>query len=381
MSYSNNDSKYLVCLQQRYQRASKKERSTILDEFVQTTGYHRKHASALLSGKRGHVNHPIRRSRSLIYTGEDAANLEKLSNLFDNVCSKRLVPAIRENLPRLKEDGDIQISDGSYERLLRISPATVDRLLVRHHRRGVKPRHGTKPGTLLKSKIPIRTFADWDEKRVGFLEIDLVDHSGGVERGEFAQTLDATDILSGWTENVAVPTKAQVFVFAALKRIRKRLPFPLLGIDSDSGAEFINDQLYRYCLAEKITFTRARPYRKNDNPFVEQKNWSVVRRLVGYGRYDTKEQVDLLNRIYEVSRLYTNFYLPVMKLKEKTRVGSKVKKIYDQPKTPYQRILDNPNVDSRIKENLKKMYYSLNLVGLKRQLDTFISQLKPTPLS
>jgi hypothetical protein len=224
---------------------------------------------------------------------------------------------------------------------------------------------------LLKHRIPIRTWADWTEDRPGFCEIDLVDHSGGqITRGrEHAWTLCFTDVKTGWTECVAVRIKAQVHVFAAIQRARQRLPFPLLGIDSDSGSEFINDQLYRYCLKEETTFTRGRAGRKNDNAYVEQKNWSVVRRAVGYGRYDRREQLDLLNILYARLHFYVNFFLPVMKLEEKVRVGSKVMRIYDDPLTLYARVLASHQVAGEDKTALREAYGYLDLFELRRRID------------
>ncbi len=221
---------------------------------------------------------------------------------------------------------------------------------------------------LTSSQIPIRTFSEWDEKSLGFVEIDLVGHDGGDARGEFIQTLDVTDVCTGWTETQAVRNKAQVWVFEALKDIQGRLPFELLGIDSDNGSEFINHHLLKFCAEGKITFTRARSYRKNDNCFVEQKNYSVVRRAVGYSRYDTEEQRNILNELYGHLRLYTNFFQPVMKLIEKTRIGSKVIKKYDKPRTPYQRVLESPSVPECKKQQLKEQYATLNPADLKRKI-------------
>jgi hypothetical protein len=374
---SQTDDTYLRQLQARYHTASKKEKSRILDEFVKTTGYHRKHASAVLHGRRERVRGPIRRPRRAIYGAEEADALATLADLFDGICSKRLRAALDVELPRLYKSGVLRISSVCYEKLLRVSPATMDRLRARY-----RPRHGqrrgfTKPGTLLKQRIPIRTWADWTEDRPGFCEIDLVDHSGGqVTRGqEHAWTLCFTDVKTGWTECVAVRNKAQVHVFAAIQRARERLPFPLLGLDSDSGSEFINDQLYRYCLEEKITFTRGRAGRKNDNAYVEQKNWSVVRRAVGYGRFDSPEQLDLLNTLYARLHLYVNFFLPVMKLEEKVRVGSKVTRIYDDPQTPYARALASHHVAEEDKTELREAYGYLDLIELRRRIDELQVQL------
>jgi len=267
-----------------------------------------------------------------------------------------------------------------YEKLLRVSPATMDRLRARYRSHHGRRRGFTKPGTLLKQRIPIRTWADWTEDRPGFCEIDLVDHSGGqITRGrEHAWTLCFTDVKTGWTECIAVRNKAQVHVFAAIKRARQRLPFALLGIDSDSGSEFINDQLYRYCLEEKITFTRGRAGRKNDGAYVEQKNWSVVRRAVGFWRYDSPEQLDLLNTLYARLHLYVNFFLPVMKLKEKARHGAKVKRIYDDPQTPFARVLASDDISLDDKAELQEAYGYLDLVELRRRIDELQVQILQT---
>jgi hypothetical protein len=377
---SRTDDKYLKRLQARYRKASRKERSVILDEFVKTTGYHRKHATAVLNGRRERVHGPIRRPRRAKYGAEEADALAILADLFDNICSKRLRAAMDVELPRLYEAGVVQVSRECYRKLLAVSPATMDRLRARRERVPGKRRGFTKPGTLLKDRIPIRTWADWTDKQPGFCEIDLVDHSGGrVIRGsDHAWTLCFTDIDTAWTECVAVCNKAQVHVFAAIQQARQRLPFALLGIDSDNGAEFINDQLYRYCHQEQITFTRGRAGRKNDNPYVEQKNWSVVRRAVGYYRYDTPQQLDLLNTLYALLHYYVNFYLPVMKLAEKVRIGSKVKRVYDEPQTPYARALSSPHVSEADKAELREAYGYLDLVLLRQRIDELQDQLLTT---
>ena len=377
---SRTDDKYLKQLRARYRKAGKKERTLILDEFVRTTGYHRKHAIGVLNGRRARKQGPIRRPRRKVYGPDVAAGLVILDDLFDHICSKLLRAAITTELPQWYETRAICLSPECYQKLMAVSPATIDRLLAEHRRQAGRRRGGTKPGSLLKKQIPIRTWADWTEDRAGFCEIDLVDHSGGVIiRGrDHAWTLCFTDVHTAWTECVAVRNKAQVHVFAAILRARQRLPFPLLGIDSDNGSEFINDQLWRYCLQEEITFTRGRVGRKNDNPYVEQKNWSIVRRAVGYDRYATEEQLDLLNRLYAVLRLYTNFFLPVMKLQKKVRVNGKVKRIYDDPRTPYARVLECEHVSDSDKAELREAYGYLNLMALRRQIDALQDRLQRT---
>ena len=254
------------------------------------------------------------------------------------------------------------------DKLHSISAATIDRLLAPDRARlSLKGRPGTKPGTLLKHQIPVRTFAEWDDVRPGFVEIDLVGHEGGVLRGEYCQTLDVTDVATGWTETRAVKNKAQVHVFAALKEIRTSLPFPVLGIDSD-GSEFINKEQFRYCADRRITFTRSHAYKKNDGCYVEQKNWSVVRRNVGYARFDTPEELAVLNELYASLREHANFFMPSAKLVSKTRDGAKVTKRYDTPKTPYARVLASEHVTEAAKCRLTRHYERLNPVALKRRI-------------
>jgi len=210
-----------------------------------------------------------------------------------------------------------------------------------------KGRKGTKPGTLLKKAIPIRTFADWNEKKPGFIEADLVGHDGGVFSGDFAQSLNFVDILTGWDESCACINKAQIHVFEAIRPASARFPFAIAEIDSDNGSEFINDHMLRYCIQNKITFTRSRAYKKNDLCYVEQKNYSIVRRAVGYLRHDTQEEVDILNKIYIYLGQYTNYFIPAQKLISKTRKGSSVSKKYDEAKTPYRRVFECDDIDDK----------------------------------
>ena len=365
----------------RYQKARKKEKGIILDEFTQLTGYGRRYASYVLRSHgrkvritksyviQGDIRKTERRKKPKVYDGAVEGALKKIWYIMDCICGKRLAPILREVVRRLERFREIRISDDIRQKLNRISAASIDRLLAKERKKHqIKGRGNTKPGTLLKHQIPIRTFSDWNEHKPGFVEIDLVGHDGGDSHGDFAQTLDVTDICTTWTETEAVKNKAQIWVFDALKDIRQRIPFPLLGIDSDSGGEFINDHLFRYCQEEKITFTRSRPYRKNDSCFVEQKNYSIVRRAVGYLRYDTEEELLTLNELYRHLRLYTNFFQPTMKLIEKTRIGSKVIKRYDKPLSPYRRVLACPDVSEENKQALRKLYGKLNPAHLKRQI-------------
>jgi hypothetical protein len=371
--------KYLDSLKNRYAEATKKERSKILDEYVETTRYHRKHAIAILSGRYQSGKRPIRRPRKTIYTAEEAKALAFLSDLFDGINAKLLRAAMDVELEPLYRRGVLQVSRRCYRRLKHISPASIDRLRARYGPPRPKSRHRTKPGTLLKHQIPIRTWADWNEDQPGFVEMDLVGHDGGNLRGDYCLTLDFTDVKTGWTECVAVRNKAQIHVFEAIRLARRRLPFPLRGLDSDNGSEFINDQLVRYCSDERLTFTRGRPGHKNDNPHVEQKNFTAVRRFVDDLRYDTPKHLQLLNALYERLHLFLNFFIPVMKLKEKVRSGSKVKRIYDDPQTPYARVLASPHVSAKAKAKLRTQYAQLNLVELKCDVDAIVDLLWQDP--
>lgn len=279
---------YLNQLRKRYAQAKKPERKVILREFAKTTKHDWQYAGKLLRGNYKYATKPIKRPRKRRYDIVDAIILTKVCELLDWINSKRIKPGIGVAIDSLVKEGMLVCSKEQRRKLVKISPATIDRLLKKYKKRPVgRGRSFTKPGTLLKSKIQIRTFADWNEKEVGFFEIDLVGHEGGNASGDFAFTLDFVEVHVQWTEQVAVRNKAQIHVFEGIKTIRGRLPFPLLGYDSDSGSEFINHQLYRYSIKEKITFTRGRAGKKNDNPFVEEKNDSIVRKYVGYGRYDT----------------------------------------------------------------------------------------------
>lgn len=374
----------------RYQRSSKKQKGLILAELVQLTEYSRVYARRILrqhgqrlKGGQQSLNGAgcgrSRRCRTAYYDEQVKTALLKIWRIMDYICGKRLQAALPELVTVLERHHELHCDRVTREKLLRVSAATIDRLLRTERRKHqLRGKARTKPGTLLKHQIPIRTFAEWDEQQPGFGEIDLVGHDGGVAAGDYCQTLDLVDVATTWTETRAVRNKAQARVFAALQKVRKDLPFALLGLDSDNGSEFINDELLRYCRQEKITFTRSRPYRKNDNCFVEQKNYSIVRRAVGYARYDTEEQCELLNELYSYLRLYTNFFLPTMKLKSKERNGSRVKKCYDQPQTPYQRVLHAELVSKANKDRLRAKYMTLNPAALKRKIERLQQQLAKT---
>jgi hypothetical protein len=371
------NSKYelLAVVRPRYLEASKAEKQKILDEFTYATGYHRKHAIRVLKNRVPGRKRRKRTGYRTIYRGEVVQALEQIWEIYGRLCSKRLQPFLPEAIRVLERCQEIQLSNEAKELLLKISSASIDRCLrpVR-----LQSRHGlstTKPGSLLKSLIPVRTFTEWDEERPGFLEIDLVAHCGNTTAGQYLCTLTCTDLCTGWTEVTGLLHRSQEAVAEALCQMRQRLPFPLLGIDSDNGGEFINDLLYRYCLTEQITFTRSRPYQKNDQAHVEQKNWSVVRHTVGYDRWETEQELALLESIYDDLRLYLNFFQPSLKLIAKERIGNKTIKRYDTAKTPYQRVLERKAISLEAKARLAHLYVQLNPAELRRRMDQKVANL------
>jgi len=355
-------------LRPRYTLGTRADKRRILDELVATTGYHRKYAIHLL-------NHPPPRAkrapkvRRRKYNGRVVAALERVWRAANCICGKRLAPVLATYVEALERHGELVLEAETRTLLGGLSAATVDRLLQRA-RQQQRP-HGratTKPGTLLKHSIPIRTFAQWDERHAGFMEVDLVAHGGPSSEGEYLHSLNMIDIQTRWNEFVGLVNRSQATVTAAVDGCRRRLPFRLLGLDSDNGSEFINGDLKRYCEQQHITFTRSRPYRKNDQAYVEQKNWTTVRQAVGYDRFEGQAACDALNALYGPLRLYINFFQPVMVLIAKEQDGARVHKTYDEAQTPYQRVLDCPDVPEEAKTRLRQFYLTLNPLRLLRQI-------------
>lgn len=378
-------------LHPKYLKANRKEKGRMLDEFVEVTRYNRNYAKTLLLhgkgkkpttncvgrrvGQRLHLGH---RGRPAVYGPAVIQALHVAAEATGWICGKRLAPFLEELVPLLEGEGAISLFASERETLLRISAATIDRKLAPsralHKPKGVCT---TKPGSLLRPQIPIRTYTPWDEERPGFMEVDLVAHCGGNGAGDFLYTLNMVDVATGWTECVGVAGKGQRAVFEALQRARRRLPFPLLGLDSDNGSEFINDHLVRYCQGEAITFTRCRAYHKNDQAHVEQKNGSVVRQLVGYDRYCTLAALAQLGRVYQLVRLYVNAYLPLMKLTHKERQGSRVSKRYDVPRTPYRRAVEAGVVSSEARTHFEGLLQGVapGPLSLRRKLVAELEKL------
>jgi hypothetical protein len=357
----------------RYLKANKTKKVQILNEFVAATGYHRKYAIRLL----GHGPKPKglkKAGRRKVYHGEVVQVLTKIWEICGGICSKRLKPFLPEMVQVLERHNELTLAPETKHLLLSMSRSTIDRCLKSARfeaRRGLST---TKPGTLLKQAIPVRTWAEWDETCPGFMEMDLVAHCGDTTEGQYLNTLTATDIATGWTECLALARKTQQEVSQAILELRQRLPFPLLGIDSDNGSEFINDTLYRYCLTEQITFTRSRPYKKNDQAHVEQKNWSVVRHTVGYDRLETTKELAVLGSLYDDLRLYVNYFQPVLKLIGKERVDGKTIKRYDEAATPFRRVLAE-ELPIEAKAAVLQQYLVLNPVSLRKSIDQKVAKL------
>jgi len=370
---------YLKSIAKRYQNANKKNKSLILEEFCQVCGYHRKYAIAKLNGlKHPKRRPPAKRGPKPIYNNPLILNsLKEIWIATNLICSKRLKAAIPHWL------GFYQTQYGYLpldlvKKILKISPATIDRTLhpIKHLYRG-KGRCATKPGLLLKHHIPIKT-NQWDESKPGFIEADTVHHCGTSLAGVYAVTLDTVDIATEWTEQRATYGIGHHDIFMQVKDIESSLPFPLLGLDCDNGGELLNKNIYHYLTHRKapVQFTRSRAYRKNDNAHVEGKNWTHVRQWLGYRRFENPRIVDLLNNLYKNEwRLYHNFFIPSVKLQQKQRIGSRIFKRHDSPKTPYQRILESKFVPPHSKQILKEQFKTLNPFKLKKTIDEKIAKI------
>ena len=355
---------------ERYRAGSREAKRLILDEFVAVSGYHRKHAIRMLRAVK--IEEPCARlPRPRRYDGDVGDALVVLWEASDRVCGKRLRVVMPMLVEALERHGHIQLDRNVRARLLSASAATIDRLLIVRRAKGndrARRRSGVVPA--LRRSIPVRTFADWKDPLPGFVEADLVSHSGPSAAGSFAQTLTITDIASGWTECVALVVRDGALVVEALMKLRKTLPFPFRGFDTDNGSEFLNDTVISYCRENGIEFTRSRPYRKNDQAWVEQKNGSVVRRFVGYRRFEGLAAVGVLSRLYEAARLFVNFFQPSFKLASKTRIGARVVKHYHPPATPSSRLLALESVPAEIKDKLRAVAASLDPLRLLNEIRT-----------
>ncbi len=376
----------------RYRRADKAAKGMMLDELCATTGWHRSHArKALRAALTPRVVRP-RAPRAPKYDAKTVVALRFCWAVLGAPTGKRLAPMMGELVPRLRRFGELDVPEETATALVGMSAATMDRRLAADRAKlTLRGRSHTKPGSLLKEQIAIRTWAQWDDAVPGFVEIDLVGHEGGNAVGEHCYTLTVTDIATGWTENRSVQNKARKWVIAALDEVTQVMPFPVIGVDSDNGSEFINHHLLDWCERRSVTFTRSRPGNCNDGAHVEQKNWAVVRTVVGYHRYDTAAELLLLNKIWALQSQMTNYFLPQQKLISKVRDGAKVTKKYDTASTPHRRAERHQAVTSQDKAILTDTYTDLNPAAIQRQIQALNTDLltlttskaraaiKPTP--
>ena len=365
---------YLKAIYNRYQQAEKAIRRQILDEFCQVCGYHRKYAIRLLGGPPPQKPKERRRIRATTYGHQVIGILSTIWEAAGYPWSVRLKALLPLWMPWARKR--FQLTPSIEKQLLAISPRTIDyRLKAKKHQIRRKIYGRTKPGTLLKHHIPIKTDS-WNVQSPGFAETDLVSHSGNCADGEFIHSLNLTDIHTAWVESRAVMGKGQSGVVCALDEIREALPFALLGIDADNGSEFINYHLRAFCDQRMIQFTRSRPYKKDDNAHVEQKNWTHVRKLLGYVRYDSQEARAAMNDLYcNELRLFQNLFQPSVKLVRKVRIGSKLKRIYDTPQTPFQRLCESPKAKPHKVAELKKLLKSQNPFELSKTIDQKLERI------
>jgi hypothetical protein len=370
----NSKWEYLKAIYTRYRKASKELRTVILNEFCHVCGYHRKYAIRLLNGPAPQKPASARKTRRPSYPAKVISVLSLIWEAAGYPCSQRLKALLPLWLPWAQKR--FPLSAQLQEQMLSISPSTIDRRLKAKRRLLKKRLYGrTKPGTLLKHHIPIKTDS-WDVSTPGFTEIDLVSHSGNSETGEFIHSLNVTDIHSTWVESRAVMGKGQAGVLDAMKEIEQALPFKLLGIDSDNGSEFINYHLKAFCDQKQIQFTRGRPYKKNDNAHIEQKNWTHVRKIFGYLRYDALPAQQAMNDLYRNElRTLQNLFLPSMKLIGKVRVGSKLTRRYDKPQTPLERVAACPQADPLKLAELQKLRDATDPFALAKTVEQKLERI------
>jgi hypothetical protein len=355
----------------QYRKSSKMEKTRILDQFITVSGYHRKHAIRLLRGEAG--NDPNQRNSSIknhsrrIYDEAIKEALIVLWEAADRICGKRLKAILPSFVDAMERHGHLNLNPDVRKQLLKISAATIDRLLcsIRNSSQSKRGKHRSKN---IGKQVPIRTFADWESPSPGYLEIDFVVHAGGLMAGSFIHTLVGTDVSSGWTEFVPLLAREQSLVVEGLDVIFKQTPFPVVGIDSDNDSAFINDTLLTFCREHHIEFTRSRAYHKNDQAWVEQKNGAVIRRMVGHERFSGVIACQALSHLYQAARLYVNYFQPSFKLRDKSRDGFKVKRTYEPPATPCDRLLKHPAIDEQVKEKLRLQRNQIDPVKLLHRI-------------
>jgi hypothetical protein len=369
---------YLTEVAKEYERADESGRTRLLDEAQKRTGYNRKYLIRALNRQpKPKALKPRRRRRRTEYGAAVMTALVTMWDIFEQPCGQRLAAILKSELGRLRRLGEVRCSDLVAEQLQRISASTIDRLLQREKRvRLLRRNRNPNMQRLIYQKVPVKVAADWDTNEVGNLQVDFVLHCGRSTGGDYIHTLSAVDIATNWWEGQAIPVRSQHATREGLNQMRPRFPFRIRELHPDNDSALVNDLLWDWCRQARIRMSRSRPYKKNDNAWIEQKNWTHVRKVVGYRRYDTLGELRLLNQIYTVLRLYKNFFLPTIKLKSKTRVGGRIQRRYDKPRTTYERLMKSRQIKRQAKKELRSVYESLNPAELSRQLTTLRQQLE-----
>ena len=367
---------YLERVREDYRKADKKAKTRLLNEARKRTRLNRK----VLIGK---LSHPAatgrkkkRGPRKPAYGKEELGALIKVWEIFDYPCGQRLAPALQQEVERLRKGKELMCSDAVAGKLREVSPKTIDRLLaaekcVRRLRRNRNP--GVHP--LLYQKIPVKVASEWDTSEVGNMQVDYVAHCGRSTAGQYLHTISAADIATGWWEGEPIAGRSQEATKEGLDNLRQRLPFRMREIHPDNDSGMINGLLWNYCRKARIKMSRSRPYKKNDNAWVEQRNWTHVRKVVGYRRMDTTGELMILRELYQCLTLYKNFFQPSMKLIEKVRVAGKIHRKYDAPKTPYQRVIESGQITASARKLLEAQYASLNVAELRRRIEELRTKL------
>ena len=367
---------YLAALREEYLRGTKKQKTRLLNEARKRTHLNRKVLIRKLSRIPAAVDKKRKGTRKAKYGAEVKAPLAKIWELFDFPCGQRLAAVLREQVDKLRASGDLKCSAKVAELLRQMSPKTIDRLLAREREvRSLKQHRRPPVHPLLYQRVPTKTAAEWDQQQVGNLQMDYVLHCGRSSAGEYVVTLSATDIATGWWEGSAQMGRSQHATQQSVERILRRAPFRVLEVHPDNDSGILNDLLWNYFRKLRIRMSRSRPYMKNDNAWVEQKNFTHVRKLVGYSRFPTAEQCELIGELYEAAADFRNFLPPAIKLKEKVRVVGKVKRVYEKPRTPYQRLLQLGNLKPKQKRELEARYQAINPVKLRRRIEELRKKL------
>ena len=372
----NARNQYLEELGKEYQRVDERGRSRLLDEAEKRTGLNRKYLIRVL-------NHPPgagprrRRKRPAEYGAAAVTALIEVWDIFEQPCGQRMVAVLRQELERLRQLGEIRCSDAVAGQVKKISARTIDRVLqrekrVRHLRRNRNP----NVQRLIYQKVPVKVAAEWDTREVGNVQVDFVGHCGRSTGGDYLHTISAVDIATNWWEGQAIGVRSQQATKEGLSQMQPRFPFGLRELHPDNDSALVNDLLWDWCQSQRIRLSRSRPYKKNDNAWVEQKNWTHVRKVVGYRRFDTSGELRVLNEIYGVLRLYKNFCLPTIRLQSKVRDGGRIRRVYEAPCTPYQRVMESPQTDRKTKRQLREIYEDLNPAELYRRLTELRAQLE-----